>query len=118
VAGCGRQRVTSTEHVTERIRRPNYGTLLIDLSVDDPKAYTKLWTVTLKLEAVDTELIEAVCAETEKDVQHLKQFHNSRISDMHRICTALTVIIAIATVALGSSASSSRLQPAGFNLRA
>jgi hypothetical protein len=65
--------VTSTGHVTERIRRPDYGTLLIDLSVDDPKAYTKPWTVTLKLEAVvDTELIEAVCAENEKDVQHFK----------------------------------------------
>src|SRR5437868_9271434 len=65
--------VTSTGQVTERIRRPNYGTLLIDLSVDDPKAYTKPWTVTIKLEAVvDTELIEAVCEENEKDVQHFK----------------------------------------------
>jgi predicted aminopeptidase len=25
---------------TERIRRPNFGSLVIDLSVDDPKAYT------------------------------------------------------------------------------
>jgi hypothetical protein len=65
--------VTSTGHVTERIRRPNYGSLLIDLSVDDPKAYTRPWTVTLKLEAVvDTELIESICAENEKDVQHFK----------------------------------------------
>jgi hypothetical protein len=65
--------VTSTGRVTERIRRPDYGTLLIELSVDDPKAYTKPWTVTLKQEAVvDTELIEAICAENEKDVQHLK----------------------------------------------
>jgi hypothetical protein len=65
--------VTSTGRVTERIRRPDYGTLLIELSVDDPKAYTRPWTVTLKQEAVvDTELIEAICAENEKDVQHLK----------------------------------------------
>lgn len=65
--------VTSTGRVTERIRRPDYGTLLIELSVDDPKAYTRPWTVTLKQEVViDTELIEAICAENEKDVQHLK----------------------------------------------
>ena len=34
--------------------------------MDDPKAYTRPWTVTLKLEAVvDTELIEAVCADAD-----------------------------------------------------
>ena len=33
--------------MTERIRRPNYGTLSIDLTVDDPKVYTRPWTVTL-----------------------------------------------------------------------
>ena len=64
--------ITSGARVTERIQRPNYGTLLIDLSVNDPKAYTRPWTVTLKGDAVvDTELVEAICAENEKDVPHL-----------------------------------------------
>ena len=64
--------ITSGARVTERIRRVNYGTLLIDLSVDDPKAYTRPWSVTLKEDVVvDTELIESICAENEKDVQHL-----------------------------------------------
>jgi hypothetical protein len=64
--------ITSTGRVTERIRRPNYGSLIIELSVDDPKAYTRPWTVTLREDAVlDTELVEAICAENEKDVQHL-----------------------------------------------
>jgi hypothetical protein len=64
--------ITSEGRVTERIRRPNFGSLVIDLSVDDPKAYTRPWTVTLRQDAVvDTELIEAICAENEKDVQHL-----------------------------------------------
>ncbi len=37
--------LTSTARVTERMRRVNFGTLLIDLSVDDPKAYTRPWSV-------------------------------------------------------------------------
>ena len=64
--------ITSGARVTERIHRSNYGTLVIDLSVDDPKAYTKPWSVTLKEDVVvDTEMIEAICAENEKDVQHM-----------------------------------------------
>ena len=31
--------------MTERIRRPNYGTLEIEITVDDPKVYTRPWTV-------------------------------------------------------------------------
>jgi hypothetical protein len=64
--------VTNEARVTERIRRTNYGTLVIDLSVDDAKAYTRPWTVSLKEDVVlDTELVEAVCSENEKDVPHL-----------------------------------------------
>jgi len=50
----------------------NFGHLEIEITVDDPKAYTKPWTIkldqTIKL---DTELIDSVCHENEKDVQHL-----------------------------------------------
>jgi hypothetical protein len=64
--------ITNGARVTERIHRVNYGTLVIDLSVDDPKAYTRPWSVTLKEDVVvDTEMIEAICAENEKDVPHL-----------------------------------------------
>ena len=31
--------------MTERIRRPNYGTLEIEITVDDPKVFTRPWTV-------------------------------------------------------------------------
>jgi hypothetical protein len=75
-AGSG---ITSTARVTERIHRPNFGTLLIDLSVDDPKSYSKPWTVTLKEDIViDTELVEAICAENEKDVPHLNAAPKTR----------------------------------------
>lgn len=37
--------LTDAARFTERCGRPNYGTLEIDVTVDDPKAYTKPWTV-------------------------------------------------------------------------
>lgn len=60
-------------NVRERIRRPDYGHLEIELTVDDPKAYTKPWTVTLRQRlVVDTELVDEVCLENEKSAQRMK----------------------------------------------
>jgi hypothetical protein len=63
--------ITEAAKVTERFRRINFGRLEIELTVDDPKAFTKPWTVKLeqRLEP-DTELLESVCLENEKDLQH------------------------------------------------
>jgi hypothetical protein len=59
--------------VRERIRRPNYGSLEIEITVDDPKAYTKPWTVTLRQRlAVDTELVDEICLENEQSYQRMK----------------------------------------------
>ena len=56
--------VTSAATLTERITRPNYGTLSVDFTVDDPKAYTRPWTVTIRQDIiVDTDLIEEICLE-------------------------------------------------------
>jgi len=64
--------LTSGAKVTERFRRPNFGTLEIQAMVDDPKAYTKPWTVNLKMKIVlDTELIDEVCLEGERSLAHL-----------------------------------------------
>jgi hypothetical protein len=42
------------------------------LTIDDPKAYTKPWGAKLELTLnPNTELIEYVCDENEKDVSHL-----------------------------------------------
>jgi hypothetical protein len=58
--------------LTERIRRRDFGHMDIQLTIDDSKAYTKPWTTELHPELVlDTELLEMVCNENEKDVQHL-----------------------------------------------
>jgi hypothetical protein len=60
--------------MTERIRRPNFGTLEIALTIDDPKAYTKTFTVNLtqNLEA-DTELVDEFCLEGEKSYQRMQR---------------------------------------------
>jgi hypothetical protein len=55
----------------ERFRRPIFGKLEIDVTVDDPKAYTRPWSVTIKQRLMlDSELMEFICAENEKDAQH------------------------------------------------
>jgi hypothetical protein len=65
--------LTSAAKVTERFRRPNFGRLEIEITVDDPKAYTKPWTVKIEQEAVvDTGMIDDICLENEKDLPHLK----------------------------------------------
>jgi len=65
--------ITSAAKVRERIRRPDFGHLEIEVTVDDPKAYTKPWTVTLKQQiAVDTELVDEICLENEKSFKNMK----------------------------------------------
>ena len=62
---------TDAAKVTERFHRVNYGNLDIDVTVDDPKAYTKPWTVTIKQHLrPDAELIEFICLENEKSSAH------------------------------------------------
>ena len=64
--------MTDAATITERFRRPNFGTLEVAVTVDDPKAYTRPWTATLKQTiVVDSELLDAVCQENEKDLRHL-----------------------------------------------
>jgi len=59
--------LTGEATVTERFRRPSYGRMEIDITVDDPKAYTKPWTVRVNQEImVDEELIEFVCLENQR----------------------------------------------------
>jgi len=63
--------LTEAARVIERIRRINYGTLEVWVTVNDPKAYTKAWTVQLNQSIVlDTDLIDEVCLENERDVEH------------------------------------------------
>jgi hypothetical protein len=65
--------ITGAGRLQERIRRPDFGHLEIEVLVDDPKAYTRPWTVTLRQQfAGDTELIDEICAEGERFAQTLR----------------------------------------------
>jgi hypothetical protein len=69
---AGGSPLTGGGKMTERFRRPSFGKLEIEITVDDPKAYTKPWSVKLNQPIVaDTELLDYICLENEKDGPHL-----------------------------------------------
>jgi hypothetical protein len=62
---------TDALHVTERFHRKDFGHMDIQITIDDSKAYTKPWTVTVGARlAPNTELLEFICLENEKDVHN------------------------------------------------
>ena len=63
---------TDALHVIERFRRKDFGHMEIRITIDDPKAYTRPWTVTQEVQLrPDTELIEFICTENNRDLEHL-----------------------------------------------
>lgn len=63
--------LTDQAKIIERFTRPDFGHMQIDVTIDDPKAYTEPFTVRVEHEIMlDTELIEFVCNENEKSTQH------------------------------------------------
>ncbi len=59
--------LTDQATITERFRRPTFGRLEIDVTIDDPKAYTKPFTVRVNQQIiVDTEVIEFICNENQQ----------------------------------------------------
>jgi hypothetical protein len=62
---------TEALRVTERFRRRDAGHIDLQVTLDDPKAYTRPWTLPIELDLIpDEELIEYVC-ENERDAPHL-----------------------------------------------
>jgi hypothetical protein len=58
---------------TERFRRPTFGKLEIDLTIEDPKAYTKPFTVRINQQLMpDDELIEFICNENQQFRRRVK----------------------------------------------
>jgi len=63
---------TEALHVIERFSRPTMGHIDIDVTIDDPKAYTRPWSVKLSWSLLpDTDLIESICEENNKDLPHM-----------------------------------------------
>jgi hypothetical protein len=64
--------LTSAGKMTEKIRRPNYGTLEVEITIDDANAYTAPWTVKIIQPLVlDSELLDYYCLENEQDYDHM-----------------------------------------------
>ena len=65
--------LTDAARVTERIRRPSFGSLDVEITVDDAKAYTRAWTVVVHEKALlDTEMIDFMCMENNRDIVHMR----------------------------------------------
>ncbi len=60
-------------HTVERYHRRDFGHMDLTLTIDDPKAYTKAWTINESSPRLilDQDLLEYVCTENNKDVEHL-----------------------------------------------
>jgi hypothetical protein len=62
---------TEALRVTERFHRRDAGHIDLQVTLDDPKAYTRSWTLPIELDLMpDGELIEYIC-ENERDAPHL-----------------------------------------------
>src|SRR3989442_1162834 len=63
---------TEALHVIERFRRKDFGHMDIQITIDDPKAYTRPWTVTEEVHLLpNIELMEFICNENNRDLEHL-----------------------------------------------
>ena len=61
---------TEALHTIEKFRRPNFGHMDVEITIDDPQAYTKPWSFPLQFQFLaDTEIIEDVC-DNERDSAH------------------------------------------------
>jgi hypothetical protein len=62
---------TENGTIIEHWRRPGFGEMQIDVTIDDPTAYTRPFTVRVEHKIMlDTNLIEFVCIENEQSTQH------------------------------------------------
>jgi hypothetical protein len=60
--------------VTEQFRRRDFGHTDVQVTVDDPKMYTKPFTYKIGMGLrPDTDLLESFCSENEKDAAHMKK---------------------------------------------
>jgi hypothetical protein len=64
---------TEQLHIVERYTRTNFGTLVNEITIDDPGAYSRPFTVTFTARlSPGEELMEYICNENNQDVPHLQ----------------------------------------------
>jgi hypothetical protein len=62
---------TEALHTIERFRRRDFGHLDVEVTIDDPEAYSKTWSFSMQFQFLaDTEIMEDVC-ENNRDTAHL-----------------------------------------------
>jgi hypothetical protein len=62
--------ITESAHLTERLKRLSFGLMTVEIAVNDPKAYTRPWSVTIEMAyQPDTQMLEEICLDNEQDVQ-------------------------------------------------
>jgi hypothetical protein len=61
-------------HIQERFRRRDFGHMDLQITIDDPKMYTKPFTIKVtQLLLPDSDILESFCAENEKDRAHMSR---------------------------------------------
>jgi hypothetical protein len=94
-------------HTIERFHRRDFGHMDVEITINDPKAYTEPWSFTLHFRLLpDTELIEDVC-DNEKDRDHLV----GRVASDEK-----TTSIEVPTAILSEYIGTYELGPATFNV--
>jgi hypothetical protein len=65
---------TEKLHTVERIRRPDYGHIDVEITMDDSAAFTGPWkrTFTATLAPADEEILEFICNENNHDASHYR----------------------------------------------
>jgi hypothetical protein len=80
---------TEALRVTERFRRPDFGHLEVLKTLADPGALVEPWVIPFKFEFdADTEPLEYVCNENERDLKHL----TGKASDLKGIALAREIL--------------------------
>ena len=63
---------TEALRLVERFRRTNFGTMEIEITIDDPEAYTEPWTISERMRLLpSTELMEFICNENNRALEIL-----------------------------------------------
>jgi len=65
---------TEKLHTVERIRRPDYGHIEVEITMDDSAAFTGPWkrTFSATLAPPDEEIMEFICTENNRDADHYR----------------------------------------------
>ena len=73
---------TERLHTVERLRRTDFGTIEYKVTIDDPGAYTRPFTLVGHLPLqVNGEVMEYICNENNRDVSHLTGFDPPTLTD-------------------------------------